>query len=43
MKTLCVFATGIVMLALSSCGCNCNKHNPDLLKDYKPSSSKSFQ
>lgn len=43
MRKLIIFVSGVALLALSSCGpCNCNKVNPELLKDYKPTSTKSF-
>lgn len=45
MKTLGFILAGFMAISLTSCGgkCACNGYNPDLIKDYQPSSSKKFQ
>ncbi|MEG0025398.1 MAG: hypothetical protein RR250_05915 [Akkermansia sp.] len=43
MKTLLNALVAVSLLGLVSCSCNCNKYNPDLLKDYKPTTTKQFQ
>jgi hypothetical protein len=41
LTSLLIASLGIALL--SSCSCNCNKINKDLLNDYKPTSTQKFQ
>ncbi len=41
LTSLLIISAGIMLL--SSCSCNCNKINKDLLNDYKPTSTQKFQ
>ena len=43
MKVICLTVACVGVLLSSSCSCNCNKINKDLLEDYKPMSSQQFQ